>query len=118
MDRRDIADSIPFTSVADSDHTEDYITEMIQQWHETSQQQAAEASARHKQEMDDLMRDHRLEREDWHQQRKALHEENQNLRVSFDKSIASRDHLLRVQRIEKWTFFLLFLAAVALLLAK
>lgn len=118
MDRRDIADSLPFTSVADSDHAEDYITEMIQQWHETSQQQAAEASARHKQEMDDLMRDHRLEREDWHQQRKALHEENQNLRVLFDKAVASRDHLLRVQRIEKWTFFLLFLAAVALLLAK
>lgn len=118
MDRRDIADSIPFTSVADSDHAEDYIAEMIQQWHETSQQQIAEASARHKQEMDDLMRDHRLEREDWHQQRKALHEENQNLRVSFDKAVASRDHLLRVQRIEKWTFFLLFLAAVALLIAK
>ena len=113
MDRRDIADSIPFTSVADTDHAEDYITEMIQQWHETSQQQNAEAAARHKQELDDLIRDHRLEREDWHTQRKAMHEENARLRASFDAAITSRDKLLRIQRIEKWIYLSLFIAAVA-----
>lgn len=119
MDRRDIADSIPFTSVADSDHAEDYITEMIQQWHETSQQQLGEANARHKQELDDLIRDHRLEREDWHNQRKDLHEEISRLRASFDSAITSRDNLLRIQRIEKWIYLSLFIASVvALILTK
>ena len=119
MDRRDIADSIPFTSVADSDHAEDYITEMIQQWHETSQQQNAEAAARHKQELDDLIRDHRVEREDWHNQRKDLHEEISHLRASFDSAITSRDNLLRIQRIEKWIYLSLFIASVvALILTK
>lgn len=110
MDRRDIADSIPFVSVSDSDHAEDYITEMIQQWHETSQQQIAEANARHKQEMDDLTRDHRAERD-------ALHEEIKILRTSFDKSVASRDELLRSMRTEKWTFFVLFIVSVVALIA-
>lgn len=105
MDRRDIADSIPFVSVSDSDHAEDYITEMIQQWHETSQQQIAEANARHKQELDDLTRDHRAERD-------ALHEEIKILRTSFDKAVASRDELLRSMRVEKWTFFALFVVAL------
>lgn len=105
MDRRDIADSIPFVSVSDSDHAEDYITEMIQQWHETSQQQIAEANARHKQELDDLTRDHRAERD-------ALHEEIKILRTSFDKAVASRDELLRSMRTEKWTFFALFVIAL------
>ena len=105
MDRRDIADSIPFVSVSDSDHAEDYITEMIQQWHETSQQQIAEANARHKQELDDLTRDHRAERD-------ALHEEIKILRTSFDKAVASRDELLRSMRVEKWTFFALFVIAL------
>lgn len=105
MDRRDIADSIPFVSVSDSDHAEDYITEMIQQWHETSQQQMAEANARHKQELDDLTRDHRAERD-------ALHEEIKILRTSFDKAVASRDELLRSMRTEKWAFFALFVIAL------
>jgi hypothetical protein len=105
MDRRDIADSIPFLSVAESDHAEDYIAEMIQQWHETSQQQMAEANARHKQEMDDLVRDHRTERD-------ALHDEIKILRTSFDKAVASRDELLRSMRAEKWTFFALFIVSV------
>ena len=105
MDRRDIADSIPFVSVSDSDHAEDYITEMIQQWHETSQQQIAEANVRHKQELDDLTRDHRAERD-------ALHEEIKILRTSFDKAVASRDELIRSMRTEKWTFFALFVIAL------
>jgi hypothetical protein len=113
MDRRDIADSLPFVSVGDSDHTEDYITEMIQQWHETSQQQMAEAAARHKQELEALMRDHRLERDDWHAQRKAMHEENANLRASFDSAVTFRDAQLRTARIEKWICFSLFVASVA-----
>lgn len=114
MDRHDIADSIPFTSVADSDHAEDYIAEMIQQWHETSQQQIAESNARHKQELDDLIRDHRLEREDWHNQRKDLHEEISRLRASFDSAITSRDNQLKSLRSEKWLFTWLFIAAVAI----
>ena len=114
MDRRDIADSIPFTSVADADHAEDYITEMIQQWHETSQQQMAEAAALHKQELEALMRDHRLERDDWHVQRKAMHEENANLRASFDSAVTFRDAQLRTARVEKWACFALFIVSVAL----
>ena len=113
MDRRDIADSLPFVSVGDSDHTEDYIAEMIQQWHETSQQQMAEANALHKQELEVLMRDHRSERDDWHSQRKALHEENANLRASFDNAVTFRDAQLRTARIEKWICFALFVASVA-----
>ena len=111
MDRRDIADSIPFVSVSDSDHAEDYITEMIQQWHETSQQQIAEANARHKQELDDLTRDHRAERD-------ALHEEIKILRTSFDKEIATRNDLIRAQRAEKWICFALFVAAVVFMVVK
>jgi hypothetical protein len=118
MDRRDIADSIPFTSVADTDHTEDYITEMIQQWHETSQQQMAEAAARHKQELEALMRDHRLERDDWHAQRKAMHEENVNLRASFDAAVTFRDAQLRAARVEKWICFALLVASVVFALFK
>ena len=115
MERRDIADSIPFTSVADSDHAEDYITEMIQQWHETSQQQMSEASARHKQELDDLIRDHRLERDDWHMQRKAMHEENARLRASFDSAIALHNDQLKALRTEKWVFTALFIVSTAAL---
>ena len=114
MDRRDIADSLPFLSVGDSDHTEDYIVEMIQQWHETSQQQMAEANARHKQELEALMRDHRAERDDWHAQRKALHEENENLRASFDKAVTFRDKQLLRQIIEKYIFLALAVASVLL----
>lgn len=118
MDRRDIADSLPFVSVGDSEHSEDYITEMIQQWHETSQQQMAEANARHKQELDALMRDHRAEREDWHVQRKAMHEENTRLRASFDAAVSSRDAQFKALRAEKWLFTILFILAVVLLLLK
>ena len=114
MDRRDIADSLPFLSVGESGHTEDYIAEMIQQWHETSQQQLTEANTRHKQELEALMRDHRAERDDWHGQRKALHEENANLRASFDSAVTFRDAQLRIARIEKWIFFVLFIAALVL----
>ena len=95
MDRRDIADSIPFTSVADSDHAEDYIAD--------------------KQELDDLIRDHRLEREDWHNQRKDLHEEISHLRTSFNSAITSRDNQIKALRSEKWLFTWLFIAAVAVI---
>lgn len=118
MDRRDIADSIPFIGIGESDHTEDYITEMIQQWHETSQQQLAEATTRHKQELEDLTRDHRSERDDWHKQRDALHAQLGALRASFDSSIHFRDAQLRIQRIEKWCFLALFLVSVAGLILK
>ena len=111
MDRRDIADSIPFTSVADSDHAEDYITEMIQQWHETSQQQLAEANARHKLEMDDLMRDHRLERDEWHKQREKMNE-------SYDKVLLDQANQIKIHRREKWVAFGLFLVSVVILFFK
>lgn len=118
MDRRDIAESIPYTSISNSAHAEDYIAEMVQQWQEKTQQQIADTAARHKQELDDLMRDHRLEREEWHEQRKAVYEENANLRASFDRAVAFRDEQLRIQRIEKWVLFVLLLASVSMLVLK
>ena len=111
MDRRDIADSIPYTSIGNAEHTEDYLVEFSQQMQEKFQQQLAEVTAKHKQEMDDLTRDHRLEREDWHTLRKALHEENANLRKTFDQTI-------KIQHREKWISFALFLASVFLLVIK
>ena len=111
MDRPDIAESIPFTSIADSDHAEDYIVELLKQWDEAAQQRSADEAARHKMEMDALIRDHRIEREEWHTQRKVLHEENTNLRKSFDQRI-------KIQQREKWIMFALFLAAVAALIFK
>ena len=111
MDRRDIADSLQFISVAESDHAEDYIAELVQQWHEKSQQQHAEDEARHKQEMEDLRRDHRAERDE-------LHEEIKTLRASFDRDIAARNELLRTQRTEKWICFALFVAAVIFIVVK
>lgn len=110
MDRRDIADELPYTSISNSDQTEDYMVEFTQQMQEKFNQQLAEVTAKHKQEMDDLTRDHRTEREDWHTLRKALHEENTNLRKSFDRDI-------KIQHREKWiAYALLFVAVVALLL--
>lgn len=111
MDRRDIADSIPYTSIGTSEHTEDYLVEFSQQMQEKFQQQLAEVTAKHKQEMDDLTRDHRAEREDWHTLRKALHEENANLRRTFDQTI-------KIQHREKWIAYALFLAAVAAFILK
>lgn len=111
MDRRDIADSLQFISVTESDHAEDYLVELVQQWHEKSQQQHAEDDARHKQEMDDLRRDHHAERESWHEQMKAMRE-------SFDKAIIVKDEQLRVQRREKWICFALFIASVVALVVK
>lgn len=111
MDRRDIADSIPYTSLGNAEHTEDYLVEFSQQMQEKFQQQLAEVTAKHKQEMDDLTRDHRLEREEWHTQRKVLHEENAHLRESFDQNI-------KIQHREKWIMFGLFLVSVLLLVFK
>lgn len=115
MDRRDIADSIPYTGINGVEHTEDYIVELSQQWQEKFQQQLTEVTTKHKQEMDDLTRDHRLEREDWHAQRKAMHQENANLRASFDNAVNFRDEQLKIQRIEKWIFLSLFLVSIVLL---
>ena len=114
MDRRDIADLIPYTGINDVEHTEDYIVELSQQWQEKFQQQLSEVTAKHKHEMDDLTRDHRLEREDWHAQRKAMHAEIATLRASFDKAVTFRDAQLRIAHIEKWIYFVLFIAALLL----
>ena len=52
MDRRDIADSIPYTSIGTSEHTEDYLVEFSQQMQEKFNQQLNEVTAKHKQELD------------------------------------------------------------------
>lgn len=111
MDRRDIADSIPYSGISNTEHTEDYIVEFSQQMQEKFNQQLNEVTAKHKQEMDDLTRGHRAERDDWHTLRKALHEENANLRKTFDQAI-------KIQHREKWVAYALFLAAVAALILK
>lgn len=108
MDRPDIAESIPYTSISGGDHADDYIAELLKQWDEATQQRLSEADARHKQEMDDIIRDHRLEREDWNVQRNALHTENAKLRESFD-------NIIKIQHREKWLTFALFLVSIALL---
>ena len=114
MDRRDIAESIPYTVIGGSSQANDYISELDLQRQERYNQQLAELTAKHKQEMDDLTRDHRAEREDWHTLRKALHEENVNLRTSFDKAVSFRDAQLRRAHIEKWICFALFLVSVGM----
>lgn len=114
LDRRDIAESIPYTGINNVDHTEDYLIEYNQQMQEKFNQQLSEVTAKHKQEMDALTRDHRAEREDWHVQRKAMHEECANLRASFDRAVTFRDAQLRTARIEKWICFALFVVAVVL----
>lgn len=116
MGRSDIAESIPFTSIGNG-RAGDFVAELGQQYQEKLQQQLAESDARHKQEMDALMRDHRAEREDWHTLRKALHEENVNLRASFDKAVSFRDTQLRHQKIEKCVLFALLIVTVAILIA-
>ena len=118
MDRRDIAESIPYTGVDGSSHANDYIIELDLQRQERYNQQLAELTAKHKQELDDLIRDHRIEREEWHTQRKAMHDENTNLRSAFEKAVTFRDAQLKNARIEKWICFALFLVAVAALIAK
>lgn len=104
MDRRDIADGIPYSGIGN----EDYLVELTQQLQEKFNQQLAEVTAKHKQELDNLTRDHRAEREDWNVLRKALHEENARIRESFDRTI-------RIQHREKWTAFALFIVSIALL---
>ena len=117
MDRPDIAQSLPYTDPNNS-RTGTYVAELSQQYQEKLQQQLAESDARHKQEMETLVRDHRVERDDWHTLRKALHEENVNLRTSFDRAVAFRDAQLRRQYIEKTILFALFLASVVVLILK
>ena len=118
MGRTDIADSVPYTGIDHVQHKEDYIAELALQWQEKSQQLLADASAKHRQEMDDLIRHHSLEREDWNVQRKAMYDENANLRASFDKAVNFRDAQLRAQRIEKVVLFVLLTASVLALIIR
>lgn len=108
MDRRDIADSIPYSGISNTEHTEDYLVEFSQQMQERFQQQLAEVTAKHKQEMDDLIRDHRAERDGWHTQRDAYCKEIERLSGSFDK-------LTKVQHREKWIAFALCIGSLLLL---
>lgn len=111
MGRPDIAESLPYTSL---NRMGDMAIELNQQFNE----KIAECEARHKQEIDALLRDHRTEREEWHMQRKVLHEENVSLRSSFDRAVAFRDAQLRRQYIEKTILFALFIASVVVLILK
>ena len=118
MDRRDIADSIPYTSIGTVEHTEDYLVELSQQMQEKFQQELAEVTAKHKQELGSLTHDHRLEREEWHTQREAMRKDSDNLRASFDKAVSFRDDQLKTQRTEKWILFALLVIAVVILILK
>ena len=101
---------------AEADEAEKYAAEF--EAIRESLEKIAELEARHKQEIDALLRDHRTEREEWHVQRKNMHEENANLRVSFDKAVSFRDAQLRRQYIEKTILFALFIASVVVLILK
>lgn len=68
--------------------------------------------------MDDLIRDHRAEREAWRAQCQAMHSESENLRASFDKAVTFRDAQLRRQIIEKYVFLALAVVCAALLVFK
>ena len=118
MDRRDIADSIPYTGFSKIAHTDDYLAELAQQWEEKTLQLLSESDIRHKNELEEMTRTHHAEREDWNIQRKALHEEAANLRAAFDKAVSFRDAQLKHQQREKHILFVLFLAAVVLLVVK
>ena len=118
MDRPDIAESIPYPDISKIAHIEDYIAELDRQWNEKSQQQIADLTAKHKQELDELAHIHRLEREQWHTLCNAMHEESASLRASFDKAVSFRDAQLRRAHIEKWICFALFLSAVAALIVR
>jgi transcriptional regulator with XRE-family HTH domain len=111
MDRPDIAASIPYTSIGDVEHAEDYIVELLKQWDEASQQRLNEQENRHKQELELIAKDHRAEREDWHKQRDAYCREIERISTSFD-------NLTKIQHREKWISFAVFLAAVAALIFK
>ena len=118
MDRPDIAESIPYTGISSVNHTEDYIAELAQQWQEKTQQQLDDAAARHKQEIDALIHEHHIEREEWHVQRKALHEERVSLRSAFEHAVSFRDAQLKAQRIEKCVLFGLLCASVVALIVR
>lgn len=111
MGRPDIAESLPYTSL---NRMGDVAIELNQQFNE----KITELEASHKQEIDALLLDHRIEREEWHVQRKTMHEENTNLRTSFDRAVAFRDAQLRRQYIEKTILFALFIASVVVLILK
>lgn len=117
MGRDDIANDLPYTGFGEVGQKEDYITEMDLIRQERAAQHLAEITAKHKQEMDDLIRDHRIERDAWRMQCHAMHDENANLRASFDQAVSFRDAQLRTQKIEKWICAsLLVVAAVVLIL--
>lgn len=109
MDREDIAKSLGYSGFPQG-NPEDYYNEQLKLRDEADQQRAAEENARHKQELEVIMRDHRIERENWHEQRNAYCKEIERLSASFDS-------LAKIQHREKWiAYALLFAAVVALLL--
>lgn len=110
MDREDIATALGYTGFPQG-NPEDYYNEQLKLRDEADQQRAAEENARHKQELEVIMRDHRIERENWHAQRDAYCKEIERLSASFDS-------LTKVQFREKWISFALFLATVAALILK
>lgn len=118
MNRPDIADSIPYKGFGDMSNTEDYIAELAQQWQEKTQQQLTDAHARHKQELEELTGNHRLERQEWYKQRESLHKENENLRASFDKAVSFRDAQLKAQRVEKYVLFVILVVSVVMHIAR
>ena len=118
MGRDDIADGLPYTGFSEIHQKDDYIAELDLIRQERAAQHLAEVTNKHKQEMDDLIRDHRAEREAWRAQCQAMHGESENLRASFDKAVTFRDAQLRLQRIEKWLFIFLFVCACVLLILK
>ena len=96
MDRRDIADSIPYTGISAVSHTDDYIAEMVRQWDERTQQRMSEIEAKHKQEMDTLRADHREERQGWNEQLAVMRKQ------------------IHAVTIEKWAFAILFVISIAM----
>ena len=65
MGRPDIADAIPYTSIAHAANKEDYIAELAKQWSEQTHQQIADISARHQEQLDILNKDlraHKIEK--------------------------------------------------------
>ena len=96
MDRQDIADAIPYTSLSGNEHAEDYIAELHKQWDEAAQQRIAEEAARHKQEMELLRADHREDRKAWNEQIVVLRKQ------------------IHATTIEKWLFAALFAASMLL----
>lgn len=96
MDRPDIADSIPYTTLSGNEHAEDYIAELHKQWDEAAQQRLDEKEIRHRQELEALRSDHREDRIAWNEQMSLLRKQ------------------VHAMAIEKWLFAALFAASMIL----